>query len=76
MTKTTITTANFMRDNQSRLVTVYKTKNGYEVECMMPNLTTVTKFKTEEDALNKLGAKSLAGWRNFFQMSKWTELSF
>ena len=70
-----ITEVRFERDNAWRLITVCKTKQGYRVHFTMPKLSESYLFATEDEALNAMGTKSLAGWRNFLTMARWIEVA-
>ena len=76
-----IASAKFVRDDSTREVQVVKASEFFKVQVLMngklptgivdnPHL-----FDTLEDAMNKMGAASLAGYRNMLTMARWSEVA-
>jgi hypothetical protein len=74
--------AKFVRDNTVKEVQVVKVGKRYTCQhlmngklVVMPDWVKVPTFATLDDAINKVGKESLAGWRNLLKMARWSEVA-
>jgi len=72
--------AKFVRDNMVNEVQVVQIGKRYTCQVLkngklLPRVNKPITFATLDDAINKMGKESLAGWRNLLTMARWSEVA-